>query len=212
MQEVFEGEKWRPVEGFYYEVSNLGRVRSTKSIYGLEPGSYVKNYTKGRAYPEVFLQKRDYRGFYLRRQFKLHILVAAAFLGRCPPGHEVNHKDLNKKNPRADNLEYLTSSENKFHAVANGAWAIGERRWNSTLTEELVNRIWALYREGLKPAQIAFQLNLTTSGVSHVVRGRNWKHLRPGDWESLQIPQGRRRYPKCNSEDLVELETEKAAE
>lgn len=50
----------------------------------------------------------------------VHVLVAHAFLGPCPPDHEVNHKDGDKANNRWDNLEYLTHAENMQHAVRIG--------------------------------------------------------------------------------------------
>ena len=51
---------------------------------------------------------------------RVHRLVATAFLGPLPEGHETNHKDGDKANNRAGNLEYLTNSENQLHAYLNG--------------------------------------------------------------------------------------------
>src|SRR6185369_6475365 len=49
----------------------------------------------------------------------VHRLVAAAFIGPCPEGCEVNHKDLNKANNSVGNLEYITHAENVKHARQN---------------------------------------------------------------------------------------------
>ncbi len=42
----------------------------------------------------------------------VHKLVAEAFLGPCPKGHEVDHRDRNPLNPSLGNLRYLTLSDN----------------------------------------------------------------------------------------------------
>lgn len=47
----------------------------------------------------------------LSKSFFVHCLVAQAFLGDAN-GLTVNHKDENKLNNRADNLEYMTLAEN----------------------------------------------------------------------------------------------------
>ena len=46
---------------------------------------------------------------------RVHSLVAEAFLGPRPLGHEVNHKDGNKWNNDVSNREYVTHSHNRLH-------------------------------------------------------------------------------------------------
>jgi hypothetical protein len=79
----------------------------------------------------------------------VHRLVAATFLGLCPEGKEVNHKDCDKQYNHIDNLEYLTSSENKQHAIRMRAWPMGERhpRW-SGLTSKQRREIRKCYSTG----------------------------------------------------------------
>ena len=55
----------------------------------------------------------------------VHRLVAAAFLGPCPPDLTVNHKDGVKTNNTKGNLEYLTIRENHKHAIAMGLYTPG---------------------------------------------------------------------------------------
>lgn len=51
----------------------------------------------------------------------VHRLVAEAWLGPCPEGKEVNHKNLNKDDCSPGNLEYATPRRNQQHAIDNGA-------------------------------------------------------------------------------------------
>lgn len=49
--------------------------------------------------------------------YKVHRLVADAFLAKKDPTHTVvNHKDGDKHNDRVDNLEWCTYAENVAHA------------------------------------------------------------------------------------------------
>jgi hypothetical protein len=114
-------EKWMPVAGYenIYEVSSHGRIRSLdrddaagRSRTGklLRPGM-------SNGYPYVLLSKD-------RKQtvIRIHTLVAAAFLGECPPDYEVNHKDFNRTNNHVNNLEYVTHRENIYHAHLGGRY------------------------------------------------------------------------------------------
>lgn len=105
-------EIWRPVVGYegLYEVSDKGRVRSLFSKRGK-----VLSPAKSMGYPYVNLS-RDGRPRFAR----IHVLVAAAFIGECPDGHEVNHKDSDRTNNNVSNLEYVTHAQNVLHAVASG--------------------------------------------------------------------------------------------
>ncbi len=97
-------EYWSIIERYEnYEVSTLGRVRN------LDTGKLLKHQSskRGGNYAFINLSKKGHR---VNRN--VHILVARAFLGDCPPGKLVHHKDENRMNPKLDNLEYITHKEN----------------------------------------------------------------------------------------------------
>lgn len=108
-------ERWLPVVGFEggYIVSDLGRVSSLPRAWA--KAGLLKPTISTTGYPYVTL---SYRG--VRRKRGLHQLVAEAFIGPCPPGMEVRHKDDNKRNPALTNLIYGTSTENKLDLVRAG--------------------------------------------------------------------------------------------
>lgn len=54
-----------------------------------------------------------------RRFFNIHRLVARAFVPNPDNLPEVNHKDENKNNNHADNLEWVSSQQNCNHATRN---------------------------------------------------------------------------------------------
>lgn len=112
-------EEWKPVVGYegIYEVSCLGRICRVLQSPGTVAGTILKQHKAGR--------KLDYNYVCLSRNGKLrnhavHRLVALAFLGPCPSGHNVNHIDGDKGNPTATNLEYVTPERNQQHAVRTG--------------------------------------------------------------------------------------------
>ena len=67
------------------------------------------------------------------RSLKVHQLVAAAFLGPCPPGMEVRHANGQKDDNRLENLSYGTHQENMQDAIAAGTHGAVLRQYENTL-------------------------------------------------------------------------------
>jgi hypothetical protein len=109
-------EQWRDVSGYdgIYQVSDQGHVRNTHTSKILQP-IRMKN---GRLYVTLSAD-----GF--QRKCTVHGLVAAAFLGDCPPKHETTHKDGDYRNNVASNLEYVTRQENqKRFVIRSGGYSV----------------------------------------------------------------------------------------
>jgi hypothetical protein len=107
--------EWKQIilEGveYPYEISNMGYIRRYANKKQLK-----LSYPVGR-YANVTLYK-DKKPHYCR----VHRLVAILFLD-TPVDYnklDVNHKDGNKHNNNADNLEWLTRAENLDHAYKTG--------------------------------------------------------------------------------------------
>ena len=128
--ESMEIENWKPVKGFegIYEVSDLGRVRSidrvvTDSRGRVLPvkGRIMKQNTHYKGYKRLLLSNGEDR----EHGYFVHRLVAEAFIPNPAGLPEVNHKDENKANNRADNLEWCTHRANSRHGSRGariGAW------------------------------------------------------------------------------------------
>lgn len=102
-------EIWKDIDGYegFYQVSNYGEVRSidrrvkNKNGERVAKGRILAQVTMTSGYKTVNLFKKN-RG----KICLVHRLVAAAFLPNDNALAEVNHKDENKQNNRADNLEW----------------------------------------------------------------------------------------------------------
>jgi len=104
-------EVWKNIVGYEgkYQVSSFGQVRSIDRIDASgkkRKGRLLKPCKDKDGYLYVGLSDG---GVTIRR---IHKLVAEAFIGSCPNGHQVNHKDENKTNNRIENLEYVTAKQN----------------------------------------------------------------------------------------------------
>lgn len=110
---LLEGEEARPVEGYpAYAVSSFGRVFRVKggrgSRRGLLAGSVISS-----GYEKVSFSVDGVSTGHL-----IHRLVCRAFHGPAPEGKDVvNHKDGNKRNNKASNLEWVSHAENAAHAA-----------------------------------------------------------------------------------------------
>lgn len=122
-------EIWKPVENYedLYEVSNFGRIRRKDShvktgIRNNETrickGKILKQNLKKNGYLTVDLSKEQ-----IVKTISVHRIVAKAFCeGETEEKKYVNHKNANKQDNRAENLEWCTSKENKAHALQNGLY------------------------------------------------------------------------------------------
>lgn len=110
-------EKWLPIDGYkYYEVSNLGRIRSishqTLNPYRFREGRILAQAEVPNGYMHVSLTQEGKK----KKSASVHRLVAKAFVANPDNKKYVNHKNGDKKDNRAENLEWCTASENSKHA------------------------------------------------------------------------------------------------
>ena len=122
-------EIWKSIPGYegVYEASNLGRIRSVdgKITYSKKHGKRV---WKGKIMkPKPPAPDGSTRITLWKdggaKDFLVHRLVAMAFNGLPPTEkHTVNHKDGNRYNNNADNLEWLTLADNIRHGMVTGLY------------------------------------------------------------------------------------------
>lgn len=127
-------EEWRAIAGTngFIEVSNKGRVRSLL-----------------KGVPRILKSNPDTNGYHrirvtierIKLSYKVHREVAKAFIDNPDNLPQVNHKDGDKNNNSASNLEWVTNRENAHHAIKNGLWVSvfeGSRRENERRKKPII--------------------------------------------------------------------------
>lgn len=114
-----------------YEVSSLGRVRNATTGRVLQP---TQNWSRGGRRPGYFhVTLYGVR----KRAHYVHHLVAAAFLGPRPAGHDIDHESTDRADNSAANLRYLPLLENRMVWVGPGRNDFDSRKhWEREAPED----------------------------------------------------------------------------
>ena len=167
-----EKEVWKDIEGYegYYQVSNLGRVRSVDRIVETSLG-YKSNRKEKMLKPGLSQDGYELVGLSKSgktKSFTVHRLVAGKFI--CQNGAlEVNHINGDKTDNSVRNLEYVTGSENMQHSFDNGL------RKNKINREE-ADEIRDLYANtSLTQLEIGKIYGISKNMVSDIWLNKKWK-------------------------------------
>ena len=147
----------RDVVGYegLYAVTSCGKVWSYRSQ------KFLKPYEDGGKYLKVHLSKNG-----VGKQFKVHRLVAQAYIPNPEDKPMVNHRDENKQNNCVNNLEWVTASENtKYGTNIARAKLNGLGRHPKQVYCVELNRTFGTI------AAAANFINTTHSNVSKCLRG-----------------------------------------
>ena len=159
-------ELWKEFAS-YYDISNKGTVRSRRWC----PTRILKQKRKSNGYMCVRISING-----KTMTFSVHRLVAQAFIPNPDDKPQVNHINGIKTDNRAENLEWVTASENKLHAVATGLQhnLQGEKCPWAKLTDTQ-----SLYirnnPDGMTLTQLANKFGVSTSTISEIQRGKKRK-------------------------------------
>lgn len=170
-------EHWRPVPGFGgYEVSDLGRVRSwlvPGCVWASRKEPRVLKLGSGRGgYSRVGLCRRG-----KRHPRSVHQLVMEAFVGPCPDGQEVAHRNGVRTDNRLANLRYATRPNNNADRILHGTTPRGERNPRNHLAEDQVREIRARLVQGARRAQLAEDYGVSYSAIKHIANRTSWGWL-----------------------------------
>lgn len=170
-----------PVIGFedLYEVSEAGEVyaldRKVKGkdgvIYSFKGKHKSKCLNKHTGYFMVHLYKEN-----VGHHRTIHSIVAEVFIPNPENKPEVNHIDGDKLNNCIDNLEWVTSSENKYHAINTGL-----RTYTNKLTEEelldCLNRVIQGESYLSLTQDVPYKVPFLSTKLRKIARKYNLEHL-----------------------------------
>ena len=126
-------EIWKPTHVTdKYSVSNLGRCRNNRTGY------ILKSWDDGKGYKRIAIYPSGKIKYYF-----VHRLVAEAFCLKQENQTEVDHIDGNRSNNVAENLRWVTRSENQLYVSQRGT------HQKRKLTVEQVREIREKYKSGL---------------------------------------------------------------
>jgi hypothetical protein len=197
---------WKDIPSYegYYQVSNDGQVRSLDRIM-LWRGK--DRFVKGKMLSLAKSDSQQYLTVALCKnaeckQFRVHTLVAMAFLGHKPRGYimTVDHIDRNKLNNRVENLRVVPHRENT-HNRENGKssqllgvyWCNTDKTWVSKIkidgkphvigyfkseeaASEAYKDVWGRYKETRILDYSMYKKPITSKykGVHYDKRDKKW--------------------------------------
>jgi hypothetical protein len=110
--------------------------------------------------------------------FRVHQLVARAFVPNPHQRGEINHKNGDKADNSAGNLEWATRSENILHAFRTGLKTSrhGELCSWAKLTAEDVRAIRQIGRGSRTLVSLAMQFGVSAPTIRSIINRTIWKH------------------------------------
>lgn len=146
--------------------------------FSIDTLGVVRNETNGKILKGTAISRMNrYHKIHLDKFYSLHRLVAEHFIPNPHNLPQVNHINGDRRDNRANNLEWCSASQNVKHAFASGLKSnAGTLNPISKLTEEQVKQIWALRYSSMTARGIRdhLQLTVSSSAVKLVRSGKNW--------------------------------------
>lgn len=187
--------EWKTVcEYGRYEVNRKGEIRHKTRKQILKPRLNPAGY----AYVNFNIDG-------CRKNFAIHRIVANAFIPNPNGYSEINHKDYNRANNCADNLEWVDSSQNKRHAFLKKANrdCRGKKVEQYTKNGEYVQTFDSLSAAAQEMKCTVGAISNCCLGRSKTSQGYRWKFSEGSTTKYERKPSSSARGSSKEDEDIV---------
>lgn len=156
----------------YFYISNIGSVLNSFTGNILTPTKNEFGYLK----TNIVVGNNE-------KTVRIHRLVSQAFIPNPENKPEVNHINCKKWLNWVGNLEWVTSKENKEHAIKNGLYQnasflrVGIQRPNHVYDEEIVHLVCKLLESGMHVKKVAETLRVDEWLPRDIKYNRKWKYI-----------------------------------
>jgi hypothetical protein len=167
-------EIWKAIVGYpHYEVSNIGRVRSSKTGK-LRILKLTRKQDKDRPCPVYLIASLiDPTG--AKKKKRVHRLVLEAFVGPAPSDKPHGcHIDGNSMNNWLANLKWASAVSNEADKELHGTKLFGTAVHNAKLNPAKVRRIRKAHAAGTSTRKLAQSLDVNVVTVRDVINSKTW--------------------------------------
>lgn len=171
-------EQWKDIPQYegLYQVSNFGRIKSlSRKSCGRTLSERILKCSPGK---NGYVVTRLYKCG-VGKTFRVHRLVAESFVDNKEGFVEINHKDENKANNNADNLEWCSRSYNmtygncRAHNVSKVALISDTGKILKTFNSMKSAYQWASSELGI----IGINISRVCKGEQATTKGLRWRYV-----------------------------------
>jgi uncharacterized protein YerC len=187
---AMDGEEFRELKPGLF-VSSFGRVYGRYRSYS----TFLKPSLGGPGYLRIMATVDG-----IKYNLSIHRIVAELFCEN-PNGYGlVNHKDADRLNNRADNLEWCSAKMNVKHGFDRGLNKnVGENHRSSTHSDEKIAEVISLLNSGLSYAKVSKQTGVSEAHIYRLKHG----HARSNS--TLIPPSEKGPMTKLSEVDVLEI-------